>query len=398
MKILMLTPYVPFPPSSGGQIRTLNLLKYLAKNHEISLVALYKNKNEKDYISHLNKYCKKIYLCKRPEKPWDLGNIFKAVFSFLPFLIVRNYSFEAKEIIKKLLLQEKFDVIHAETFYIMPHIPRTSIPILLVEQTIEYKVYQHFINSLPFFIRLFFYIDIIKLTYWERYYWKKANLVAAVSSSDEKIIKSLENKIKTAIVPNGAGEEMIVDKLFQKDLKKPVILFQGNFNWLQNTEAAQYLINKLYPLLIKTIPHLKIIISGQNANKINFAQQESRNIEIKNITVGDTEMVRKLFRNSTLFIAPIFGPGGTRLKILASMAAGTPVISTRIGLEGLEITNFKQALIANSPQEFVEKISQILSDKKMYDGIRENAYLLVKEKYSWQRIAKKLETVYQSIL
>ena len=278
MKILMLTPYVPFPPSSGGQIRTLNLLRYLAKNHEISLVALYKNKKEKEYISHLNKYCKKIYLCKRPEKPWALGNIIKAVFSFLPFLIVRNYSLEAKEMIQQLLVQEKFDVIHAETFYIMPHIPKTSIPILLVEQTIEYKVYQHFINSLPFYVRLFFYIDIIKLTYSERYYWKKADLVAAVSAADEKIIESLEDKIKTAIVPNGAGEDMIVKKLAQKDLKKPVILFQGNFNWLQNTEAAKYLINKLYPLLIKTIPQLKNIISGQNANKIVLTQQESRDI------------------------------------------------------------------------------------------------------------------------
>ncbi|MCR4276964.1 MAG: hypothetical protein NUV87_02440, partial [Candidatus Roizmanbacteria bacterium] len=177
MKILMVTPYVPYPPSSGGQIRTYNLLKYLSQNNEITLVALYKNDEEKKYESYLKKYCKNIYLCKRPSSPWQFKNIFKTIFSSSPFLVVRNYSDEAKTIINKLLRSEKFDVIHAETFYVMPHIPETKVPTVLVEQTIEYKVYKHFVNSLPFYLRMLVYfdIDIMKLKYWERFYWKKAN-------------------------------------------------------------------------------------------------------------------------------------------------------------------------------------------------------------------------------
>ena len=97
---------------------------------------------------------------------------------------MRNYSDEAKTIINKLLRSEKFDVIHAETFYVMPHIPETKVPTVLVEQTIEYKVYKHFVNSLPFYLRMLVYfdIDIMKLKYWERFYWKKANAVVVVSS------------------------------------------------------------------------------------------------------------------------------------------------------------------------------------------------------------------------
>ena len=114
----MLTPYVPYPPSSGGQIRTYNLLKYLSKTNEITLVVLYKNENEKKYYKPLEKYCKNIYLCKRAEKPWQINNIFKTLFSFNPFLIIRNYSKQAKQVVTKLLKTEKFDVIHAETFYI----------------------------------------------------------------------------------------------------------------------------------------------------------------------------------------------------------------------------------------------------------------------------------------
>ena len=74
----------------------------------------------------------------------------------------------------------------------MPHIPKTLTPILLVEQTIEYKVYQHYTSSLPSLLRLPLHLDIIKLKYWEKYYWKKADLVATVSEFDKNEIKSLK--------------------------------------------------------------------------------------------------------------------------------------------------------------------------------------------------------------
>ena len=395
MNILMLTPYVPHPPSSGGQIRTLNLLKYLSKRHQITLVVLYKNNEEKRHYEPLKQYCKNIYLCKRAEKPWQLSNILKTLFSFMPFLIIRNYSTEASSVIGKLLKEEKFDVIHAETFYIMPHIPQTTIPILLVEQTIEYKVYQHFINSLPYCVRFLFYLDIVKLKYWERFYWRKATVVATVSHSDELMIKRLEPSIKTTIVPNGAGDEMVVDELHKKNLKNPSIFFQGNFFWLQNVEAARFLIEKIYPQLIRSIPNLHIIISGQNAQKIS--QYHRKNLLIMDILPDDTESVKKLFHQSTLFIAPIFGPGGTRLKILAAMASGLPVISTKVGVEGLDVRDEVHVLIANSENDFVRKISNILTNRKLYETIRKNAYTLVKERFNWKTIAQTLEIVYTTI-
>jgi glycosyltransferase involved in cell wall biosynthesis len=395
MKILMLTPYVPYPPSSGGQIRTLNLLKYLSKNNQITLVALYKEDSEKKYLAHLKRYCKKIYLCRRAKKPWQLSLVFRAIFSSLPFLIVRNFSQEAKMTIEKLLATERFNAIHAETFYIMPHIPDTNVPIILVEQTIEYKVYQHFVNSLPWYIRFLFYLDIVKLMRSERFYWRKANIVATVSQSDEKIIQGLEPGIQTTIVPNGAGEEMITKNLKPNSLKDVLIIFQGNFNWLQNVEAARYLTYNIAPKLHSISKNIQIIISGQNAHKIG--EFKKNGVSIVNIKPDDLQTVQSLFKKAALFIAPIFGPGGTRLKILAAMASGVPVISTKTGVEGLDVEHKKHVLIANSADEFVKAISSILSHKSMYEDIRQNAYDLVREKYNWKTIAQTLEMVYHGL-
>lgn len=392
----MLTPYLPYPPASGGQIRTLNLLKYLSRNNEITLIALYKDPIEKLNAKQLEKYCKKIYLCKRAKKPWQIKNILKAIFSFLPFLIVRNYSSEAKNIIAELLSKNNYDVIHAETFYIMPHIPQTNIPILLVEQTIEFMVYQHFISTLPFLLKIFLNVDIIKLRFWEKLYWKKANIVATVSHYDEAIIKLLVPTLTPVVIPNGAGDDMFVEKLEPKSWKIPRLLFVGNFSWLQNTEAAEYLIAHVLPKLRKELTNVQLLIAGQRA-KEKISADPTNGVEVIDLAQDDTVKVQQLYREATLFVAPIFGPGGTRLKILAAMASGLPVISTQVGVEGLSVNNGHHALIADSPKEFIRQILLALKNRKLYEEMRTLSYNLAKQKYSWEAIAHELEVVYSNI-
>ena len=216
-----------------------------------------------------------------------------------------------------------------------------------------------------------------------------------VSSSDEKLIKNEEPLLKTSIIPNCVGDEMIIDKLGKKDLQIPTIFFQGNFFWLQNVEAAKFIINKIYPQLIKEVSNVKIVIAGQNAKKLGSLID--KNINIINIEPDNINKVKELFRENTLFIAPIFGPGGTRLKILAAMGSGMPVISSVTGIEGLEVTNNINVVIANNQQEFVTKIKQLLANKNSYEKIRNNAYELIKEKYQWSQTAKELESVYKNL-
>jgi glycosyltransferase involved in cell wall biosynthesis len=396
MKILMLTPYLPYPPASGGQIRTLNLLKYLSASNEITLVALYKNEKEKAYAEKLEKYCREIHVCKRAENPWQPSNVLKSVFTVLPFLIVRNFSNEAKQTIHQLLKQESFDVIHAETFYIMPHLPQTTTPVLLVEQTIEFKVYQHFVSNLSFLVRYLLSLDILKLRFWEIFYWKKANQVAAVSYSDKAIIDSCIDSTNTEVIPNGAGDEMFVKTPPEKNLNKPTLLFVGNFSWLQNTEAAEYLVHDIMPRLLKRIPNVRLKIVGQNIHS-KLAITQSETIELVDIAPDDSAGIKEHYRDATLFVAPIFGPGGTRLKILAAMASGLPIVSSKTGVEGLNVKHKREVMVADSPDDFVSSIEYILSHPEEFKSMQQRAHELVVKEYSWSAIAKKLEIVYAGI-
>ena len=395
MKILMLTPYLPYPPSSGGNIRSFNLIKNLSKNHDIILVSLIKDEKEKDYAKYLNSYCKKIYTCKRSKTPWTISNIFKSVFGPNPLLIIRNFSPEAKDIINHLLKNEHFDLIHAETFYIMPHIPKTNIPILLVEQTIEYLVYEKFVRENVLLRPLM--LEVWKLKWWEKRYWRKANLVATVSDSDRKKILGIHPDINVEVIPNAAGEDLMSIFSEKKIIKQPIFLFQGNFFWLQNAEAANILTKNIFPKIKSKIPNAKCYIAGQKANdKIGYLK--NKGVKIIDIESDDIDQVKKVYREASLFIAPIEGPGGTRLKILGAMAAGVPVISSLIGVTGLAVTDKVNVLIANTEDEYVEKAVLVLENPKLYNAIRENARELIEHTYNWKKITEKLETIYHRLV
>ena len=394
MKILMLTPYLPYPPSSGGQIRSYNLIKQLSKDHEITLCSLIKFDSEEKYIKGLKPFCKNIFVFKRAKKPWTISNIFNTGFSAFPFLVIRNFSKEQQQALKKIISEEKFDLIHAETFYVSPHIPKTDIPIVLVDQTIEYQVYRHYVNNFRIpFLRPLLLIDVMKIRYWETYFWKKAARVVAVSERDSSIMKQLVKGLKVTVVPNGVGEDLIdeVSLHFKKS-----ILFMGNYAWLQNIEAARILCKDIFPEILKKIPDCKLIIAGQNTDKIS--DLKSDNVELKDFAVDDIASVKKAYKENGIMVAPLYGPGGTRLKILAAMASKMPVVTTEIGSEGIDAINNKSILVSKDGTNLAQLAVKVLQDKTLYAKIAENARKLVDQKYAYSSIARKLSDVYKEVV
>lgn len=388
----MLTPYLPYPLLSGGQIRSYNLLKNLSKKHQITLVALIKNDTEKKYIANIQRYCHKVIVAKRPEKPWTFKNIIKTVFGLYPFLVVRNYSDSARKKVIEELDNETFDLIHAETFYVMPHIIKTKIPMILVEQTIEYLVYQHFVNTIKFFpVRWLLSIDVYKIHYWEKHFWQQAKAVIAMSHSDKKKMQENVPRLDVKIVPNGV--DCSVFKFNKKNINQtPKLLFVGNFKWLQNREAVIKLVKYIWPIISKKIPQSTLWIVGK------FPTAEILALKNKQIIISDNiENINEAYNRSDILIAPIYGPGGTRYKILEAMASGVPVITTSFGIEGLGVSDGIEAIVRDTPEDIAEAAINILRQPKLYSSLAENANKMVRIKYNWATIANQLDKIYEEV-
>lgn len=390
MKILMLTPYLPYPPSSGGQVRSFNLIKNLSYDHQITLFSLIKEEGERLYIKNLKKFCNHIEVFKRAQNPWTISNILATGISLYPFLVIRNFSSEEKQRISQLLKKEKFDIIHAETFYVSPHIPQTNIPIILVDQTIEYQVYQHYVENFKWkILKPFLFIDVLKIKYWEIYYWKKAAKVIAVSETDACSMRQLVAGLKADVVPNGVGEDLAEDVPLHFCEK---ILFMGNYAWLQNVEAAKILAKEVFPKILQRVPAASLVIAGQHTDKIKNLQTDK--VTILNLGIEDIEGVQKAYRISGILLAPLYGPGGTRLKILGAMAAKLPVVTTSIGIEGIDAIQGKSVLYGDTPEQLANLTIKLLKDKDLYKKIALGARKLIEEKYTYERISKKLSDIY----
>lgn len=392
MKILMLTPYLPYPLLTGGQTRSYNLIKRLSSlGHEITLFCLVKGNSERKYVGQLQKFCREIKVFNRSEKPWTIANILRTAFSAYPFLVIRNWAEGERLAIDQKLKSEQFDLIHAETFYVMPHIPQTHIPILLVEQTIEYLVYRHFADEFKFpLIKQLLYLDVMKMKHWELRYWQRAKRVAAMSEEDKKSMLFQIPSLHVDIVPNGVDSDYFDEEIAERS-KTPIILYLGNFTWLQNREAVKILVSEVWPKIKEKFLESKLWIIGKDAKEF-FTKLESEDIR-----VDEVSDVREVYQQASVLVAPIYGGGGTRYKNFEAFASGLPVVTTSIGIRGTKAKDGAEVIIRDNPADIADAVIELLNDKGEYQKIVENARKMVKEKYDWDPIAQKLSQIYQEL-
>jgi len=394
MKVLMLTPYLPFPLLSGGQIRTYNLLKQLAVKHDITLFSLIKHESERRYIKEIKPYCKQVKVFRRSEKPFTLKNIWSTAVSRYPFLVIRNHVTEATAAIKKELATNDYDLIHAETFYMMPHLPETKVPIILVEQTIEYSGYESYAKKAPWPLKPILNIDINKIRMWEKHYWQIADRLIVMSKEDKSYItKHVSEKSKIDVVANG------VDTTWFNQVKKnlppqPTVLFVGTFNWLPNREAVRFLVTQVWPIILKNLPQARLLIVGNAPTQevLHYPQIQ------KNITVqGGIPDIRDAFAQAHVLIAPVFDGKGTRYKILEAMASQTAVVATKTAVEGLNLMPNKHALISDNATGLANQALTLLNHNRKRQLLAKNGLSFVKKQYDWSLISQKLDKIYQTI-
>lgn len=394
MKILMLTPYLPYPLLSGGQIRTYNLLKNLSRKHEITLFSLIKEEKEKQYIQKIRPFCRKVAVFTRPKSPWATRNILLAGFTPYPFVVTRNLPIGAKAIIAKELKETKFDLIHAETFYMMPNIPKTDIPILLVEQTIEYLGYQSYAQKTKWWpLKPLLYLDVAKIFLWERYFWEKASRLVTMSEEDKRFIQRVVKKPpQIDVVANGVDVEFF-DKTKKHLPKLPTVLFIGTFKWLPNVDAVKFLVKEIWPLIVAKLPKVKLRIVGFSPTPEIIAFGKDPRIEV----LGNVQDIRDAYGQSHVLLAPIRSGKGTRYKILEAMATGTPVVSTTLGVEGLDISPGKEALVANDKEKLADLTIRLLKDASLQRRMAASGRDLVKKRYNWQSISQELDRIYREL-
>ena len=395
-KILMITPYLPRRAQSGGQNSSYYSIKYLADENDITLICF---SRDQEGLEEIKQFCKKVIVVKRG-KTWEFKKVLYTGFSTYPFLVANYISNNLKQTIASELNNEKYDLIHCECFYLMPNIPKIEIPIVLVDQTIEFAVYEHYIKTVKGLRKLiypFLWFDVLKLKYWETYYWKHTHTVVAFAEEDQKIISKITGRDDIKLFQNGVDNKFFESKPKTEKSKFPSILFGvSNMKWMQNRESVEMIIKDSWPAIKKAVPECKFYIIGRGAPDY-YGHYRSPDVIVEEADFdGGKHDPMYYYQYCWTLVAPMGSGGGSRNKFLEAMACRLPIITTPEGMGGIRIENFKQSIICDY-NDIAKNTIDLLRDNKKRITMGNEANKLISGKYSYQNSVIGLNQIYKEI-
>ena len=392
MNILFVSALLPYPLYSGGQVRIYNLLKILSSKHKITLFSFIREESEKQYLQELN-FCQKVETVLRGHA-WQPRYVVPAVFGKYPLLLASYNHSEMRRKIGEEINNGNYDLIHLEPGYVFPSVPDTRLPLVVAEHNIESTIYQDYVRRFPFApVRTFFYADVLKLKFWERHIWQKARGIVTVSEDDARVIAPKTNGQKKALVPNGVDPVVFPFKPNAEVDPSLKFLFVGNFSWLQNRDALGDMLRRIWPEVVSKFPKSQLIIVGKqmpaSLKRLADKAQARRLDEVVDIN--------NEYQKADIMLAPIRIGGGTKFKILEAMASGLPVVTTAKGVQGLNVTDRQEVMLAETPEAYVKAIEELVKTNKRKQ-IVSAARLKIDKVYTWRKIANKLADLWEQVV
>jgi len=389
MNILFLSRWFPYPPDNGSKIRIYNLLRGLATQHQITLISFYEPGKRMLDTKPLHDYCKAVYPI-----PWqsfrpDSWQALVGYFRIKPRSFIDTFSSEFKQIIEMNVTREHFDVVIASQIDTAVYIPYFStVPSIFeeVEVGVLYEQYAH-AHSIPRRIRY-------GLTWWKYRGFlasvlQRYNVSTVVSGREaELLMDNVSASTRVEIIPNCVDLQSYP---LDKENPEPfTMIFTGAFTYEPNYEAMHWFVKYAYPAILAQTPQAHLTITGNHAG---LSLPSANHITL----TGFVEDVRPLIGRAWCSIIPLQKGGGTRLKILESMALGTPVVATSKGAEGLEVTPGEELLIADDPHSFAQAILDLFSSRELRQRLARNAYEMVRARYDWSFVLPKFVEIVEGV-
>jgi polysaccharide biosynthesis protein PslH len=405
MKILFLTAHLPYPPFSGGRRREFELLSRLSRTFELHLCSITKSwRTDSMYVNELQQFCKSVSLF---EATAPTNN--HQYYSSYPHQMKKHVSPEAGSHISDLLKNQSVDIVHAEGYYLVQHVPTwCGIPILLIEHNIEYLLaLQRFKVALTQEEKNYFWCEYIKTLKWEQLTWKRATVCVTLTNEDKVTIERLEPNIDVRMIPNGSDHKKgLADAItpMSNDPKHyimdktphrcPTILFVGNFAYEPNVDAALYFSREIFPLIQKDVPEVRLILVGNAPPQEICSLTSNGQIEV----TGRVPSLIPFYKNADVVVCPLRIGGGVKVKVLEALGLGKAIVSTSIGAQGLDLSTHRAVVVADERTDFAQNVIRLIQhpDERRIQEQQALAYSVTLP--SWDQVTNTFSQLYEQMI
>lgn len=397
LKILFLTNRVPFPIKDGQARRTYHILRGLAEAHEVHLLSLYESPEEVDpqTAAHLSVFCERVEMLPAPSKKVGLAmgaRLLRSLFSAEPYTIWRHYSGDYMKRVREYLRGTPFDAVHCDILPLAYCIRDLDAPFCaLTDHDVSYLKAERLAGQRRnLAAKLFIYYDAMKLKRLERTIFRQIDLGITVSELDRRLLEQLCPEGRFAVVENGVDVKAFVPD--PAAVEPNALVWVGGFHHYPNYEAVRFFLEEVYPGIKREKPEVKFyIVGGEVPDGLTRLAAGDRSVVI----TGYVEDPVPYIQRAAVFIAPILSGGGTKLKVLEAMAAGKAIVSTSIGVEGIEAKDGEHYIVADRPAFFSKKVVELLNDGLLRERLGANARKVAEEKYDWRAICDKMSGIYK---
>lgn len=401
-RILFLTPQLPYPPQQGTAIRNYNLLAQVAKRHEVHLLSFVTQTQALSDLGPLRDWCATVQTVPVPRR--SLGSrLWTVLTSPDPDLHHRLSSQAFHQALTGVLQEVRPQVVEVEGLEMAqyglhgPHIAVDSPPLWVfdahnAEYVLQRRVFETDARRPRRWIgALYSWLQWHKLRRYEAQVCRRAGTVLACSAADAAALARLVPGLEVVVVPNGVDiAHYQPDGVVAAELGDRALVFTGKMDFRPNVDAVLWFCSQVWPLVRQAEPAARFYIVGRDPHP---RLGPLGNVPGVTLT-GFVDDIRPYIAAAAVYVVPLLTGGGTRLKVLEAMAMGKPLVSTRLGCEGIDAQSGRDLILADAPEDFAAQVLALLKDAPRREALGRAARAFVERCFDWPIVTSPLEKVY----
>lgn len=391
MKILWVKAGKLLPVDTGGKIRSFNILRHLAREHEVTLLSYYGGQRDPVYEAAISDSLPGAQTIHTAAPEGALAQSLDYILhlpSAAPYAVKKFTHPSVRQAVARSLSDGILDVAVCDFLSASLNFPADPpTPVVLFQHNVETMLWRRMADTETSPLRKLSYrIEARKMTAYESRALHRFQHVIAVSDHDRDAMLTLSPETSITVVPTGVDTEKY-HVVPSAPGNPPLIVFTGSMDWEPNIDAVEYFCRDIWPAILATSPHARFQIVGRNPHA-RVRRLASPSVEV----TGTVPSVADYLAAATVVIVPLRIGGGTRLKIFEAMATAKAMVSTSIGAEGLDVVSGRDLLLADDARSFADGILQLLRDPDLRRKFEHNAAALA-ARYDWSQIARQFATV-----
>jgi glycosyltransferase involved in cell wall biosynthesis len=396
MRTLLLTQVVPSPGDAGPRIKTHYALRTLAERHEVELVTFTRDAAEEAAAQQLEEFCARVTTVPlHRRKVLEPYYALRGWATLTPFLVQRDQRRAMAQAIRSRLAAETFDVLHADQLSMAAYLPLAGNARTVFDaHNAVFELVRDVSTRQPTPLhQAAASMEWRTLRRYEGWWAGGSDLTLAVSDRDAQALASAAGRpINSMVVPIGIEAR---DRLpVTLDLDSRGILSIATMHYPPNAEALRWFRDAVWPLLRAADPLATVDVAGPRppADLTAWGDSDER-VRVH----GFVDDLDGLYASAAVFIVPLHAGSGVRVKVLEALAAGVPVVSTSVGIDGLDLLAGEHVLVADRPEEFAQAVRTLLHEPELRQRLALAGRQRVVERYDWRVCCRPLLGAYEQL-